>query len=71
MLLCCINTEPNVSNCLSLLQNYASQSAELIHIDLCTIWQNKFTGKRCSYPRTYMVKVLVMDSSEFCVMGSE
>jgi hypothetical protein len=67
VLLCCLN----VSNCLSLLQNHATQFAELIHTDLRTVWQNKFTGKKCSYLRAYMIKVLVMESSEFCVIGSE
>jgi hypothetical protein len=71
VLLCSINTELNVSNCLSLLQNHATQFAEFIHTDLCTVWQNKFTGKKCSYLRAYMIKVFVMESNEFCVLGSE
>jgi hypothetical protein len=33
----------------SLLQNYATQFAELVHPHLCAVWQNKFTGKRCSH----------------------
>jgi hypothetical protein len=49
VLLCCVIAECNVSNCLSLLQNHATQSAEFIHTDLCTVWQDKFTGEKSAY----------------------